>query len=43
MLQIPDHCPRCAMITLPQGSLPKGSGIPRTAARHSEVHGGVYA
>jgi uncharacterized protein len=43
MLQITDHCPRFVMITLPQGNLPKGSGIPPTAARHNEVHGGVYA
>jgi MOSC domain-containing protein YiiM len=31
------------MTTLPQGDLPKDSGILRTAARHNEVHVGVYA
>ena len=41
-LEITDHCPRCVMTTLPQGDLPKDSGILRTAARHNEVHVGVY-
>jgi MOSC domain-containing protein len=31
------------MITLPQGDLPKDSGILRTAARHNAVNVGVYA
>jgi uncharacterized protein len=31
------------MITLPQGDLPKDSGILRTAAQHNEVNVGVYA
>jgi hypothetical protein len=31
------------MITLPQGDLPKDSGILRTAAQHNGVHVGVYA
>lgn len=43
ILQITDHCPRCVMTTLPQGDLPKDSGILRTAARHNEVHVGIYA
>jgi uncharacterized protein YcbX len=43
VLQITDHCPRCVMTTLPQGDLPKDSGILRTAARHNDVHVGVYA
>jgi uncharacterized protein YcbX len=42
-LKITDHCPRCVMTTLPQGDLPKDSGILRTAARHNDVHVGVYA
>ena len=43
VLAITDHCPRCVMTTLPQGDLPKDNGILRTAARHNEVHVGVYA
>ena len=43
VLEITDHCPRCVMTTLPQGDLPKDSGILRTAARHNGVHVGVYA
>lgn len=43
VLKITDHCPRCVMTTLPQGDLPKDSGILRTAARHNDVHVGVYA
>ena len=43
VLAITDHCPRCVMTTLPQGGLAKDSGILRTAARHNEVHVGVYA
>jgi uncharacterized protein YcbX len=43
VLEITDHCPRCVMTTLPQGDLPKDSGILRTAARHNDVHVGVYA
>ena len=42
VLEITDHCPRCVMTTLPQRDLPKDSGILRTAARHNEVHVGVY-
>lgn len=43
VLKITDHCPRCVMTTLPQGDLPKDSWILRTAARHNDVHVGVYA
>jgi uncharacterized protein YcbX len=43
VLKVTDHCPRCVMTTLPQGDLPKDSGILRTAARHNDVHVGVYA
>lgn len=31
------------MITLPQGDLPKASGILRTAAQHNAAHVGVFA
>ncbi len=30
------------MTTLPQGDLPQDPGILRTAARHNQVHVGVY-
>jgi uncharacterized protein YcbX len=42
-LAVSEPCPRCVMITLPQGSLPKDSGILRTAAQHNKTHVGVYA
>jgi uncharacterized protein YcbX len=42
-LAITEPCPRCVMITLPQGDLPKDSGILRTAAQHNNVNVGVYA
>jgi uncharacterized protein YcbX len=42
-LAITEPCARCVMITLPQGDLPKDSGILRTAAQHNEVNVGVYA
>jgi uncharacterized protein YcbX len=42
-LAITEPCPRCVMITLPQGDLPRDSGILRTAARHNAVNVGVYA
>jgi uncharacterized protein len=34
---------RCVMTTLPQGDLPKDSGILRTAAQHNDAQVGVYA
>jgi hypothetical protein len=43
VLSITGACPRCVMTTLPQGDLPKDSGILRTAARHHDVNVGVYA
>jgi MOSC domain-containing protein len=42
-LAITDSCARCVMTTLPQGDLPKDSGILRTAAQHNGVNVGVYA
>jgi uncharacterized protein len=42
-LAITKPCQRCVMITLPQGDLPKDSGILRTAAQHNGVNVGVYA
>lgn len=42
-LAITDPCLRCVMITLPQGGLPKDTGILRTAARHNQANVGVYA
>ena len=42
-LRVTGPCGRCVMTTLAQGDLPKDSGILRTAARHNELHVGVYA
>ncbi len=42
-LAITEPCPRCVMIILPQGDLPKDSGILRAAAQHNAVNVGVYA
>jgi uncharacterized protein YcbX len=42
-LRITGPCPRCVMITLPQGDLPKDAGILRTAAQHNHANVGVYA
>ena len=42
-LNIVRGCERCVMTTLPQGDLPKDSGILRTAAQHNQVNVGVYA
>ncbi len=41
-IRLTGPCPRCVMTTLPQGDLPKDSGILRTAARHNNVNVGVY-
>jgi uncharacterized protein YcbX len=42
-LRITGPCPRCVMITLPQGDLPKDAGILRTAAQNKQANVGVYA
>ena len=42
-LRITGPCPRCVMITLPQGDLPKDVGILRTAAQNNQANVGVYA
>jgi MOSC domain-containing protein len=41
--RITGACSRCVMTTLPQGDLPKDSGILRTAAQNNHVNVGVYA
>ena len=42
-LSITGPCPRCVMTTLPQGDLPRDSGILRAAAQHNSANVGVYA
>jgi uncharacterized protein len=42
-LQVAVTTGRCVMTTLPQGDLPKDSGILRTAAQHNNAQVGVYA
>ncbi len=42
-VKVTEACPRCVMTTLPQGDLPRDPGILRTAAKHNDVHVGVYA
>jgi uncharacterized protein len=42
-LRVTGPCPRCVMITLPQGDLPKDAGILRTATQNNQANVGVYA
>jgi uncharacterized protein YcbX len=42
-LAITGPCARCVMTTLPQGDLPRDTGILRTAARNNGANVGVYA
>lgn len=42
-LRIDKPCGRCIMTTLPQGDLPRDTGILRTAARHNRANIGVLA
>jgi uncharacterized protein YcbX len=42
-LTVTGPCPRCVMITLPQGDLPADVGILRTAAQHNQANIGIYA
>ncbi len=42
-LKIEKPCPRCVMITLPQGGIPKDIGVLRTAVKHNQGNVGVYA
>lgn len=43
VLNITEPCPRCVMTTLPQGDLPRDTGILRAAAQNNDAHVGVYA
>ena len=42
-MQITGPCGRCVMTTLPQGDLPKDTGILKTAAHHNQARIGAYA
>jgi uncharacterized protein YcbX len=42
-LRLTGPCPRCVMTTLPQGDLPRDTGILRTAAQNNQANVGVYA
>jgi uncharacterized protein len=43
VVRVTGPCTRCVMITLPQGDLPRDSGILKTVARFNQVNVGVYA
>jgi uncharacterized protein YcbX len=42
-IRITGSCGRCVMTTLPQGDLPKDTGILKAAARHNQARVGAYA
>jgi uncharacterized protein YcbX len=42
-LKITGPCPRCVMTTLPQGDLPRDTGILKTAAKYNHAEVGAYA
>jgi len=42
-LRVSGPCPRCVMITLAQGDLPKDSGLLRAAAQGNHANVGIYA
>jgi uncharacterized protein len=42
-IKITGPCGRCVMTTLPQGDLPKDTGILKTAAKHNQARVGAYA
>jgi uncharacterized protein len=43
VVRVTGPCTRCVMITLPQGDLPRDSGILKTVAKFNQVNVGVYA
>lgn len=42
-IKVTGPCGRCVMTTLPQGDLPKDTGILKTAAHHNQARVGAYA
>ncbi len=42
-IKITGPCGRCVMTTLPQGDLPKDTGILKTVAKHNQARVGAYA
>jgi uncharacterized protein YcbX len=42
-IKITGACGRCVMTTLPQGNLPKDTGILKTAVQHNKAQVGAYA